>query len=152
MKYFFTQKLSWYVVNSFPATHSDIIYSRSTMFVQLLHLMPLINVQSYSNVFPHSTFNWVGIDGTQVLCHMTPGTARRILRRSHNLTGSHSGHVHCPSNRWRRKQRHCQSQSDQNCFSRYADANGIAFRISNLQTFLYLCSGMATAEEGLYLK
>lgn len=25
-----------------------------------------------SNTFPHSTFNWVGIDGTQVLCHMTP--------------------------------------------------------------------------------
>ncbi|KAI8992732.1 glycosyl hydrolases family 38 N-terminal domain-containing protein [Trametes punicea] len=24
------------------------------------------------NSFPHSTFNWVGIDGTQVLCHMTP--------------------------------------------------------------------------------
>ncbi|KIK63743.1 glycoside hydrolase family 38 protein [Collybiopsis luxurians FD-317 M1] len=24
------------------------------------------------NVFPHSTFNWIGIDGTQVLCHMTP--------------------------------------------------------------------------------
>ncbi|KNZ71950.1 Alpha-mannosidase [Termitomyces sp. J132] len=24
------------------------------------------------NVFPHTTFNWVGIDGTQVLCHMTP--------------------------------------------------------------------------------
>ncbi|PFH50184.1 glycoside hydrolase family 38 protein [Amanita thiersii Skay4041] len=24
------------------------------------------------NVFPHSTFNWVGIDGTQLLCHMTP--------------------------------------------------------------------------------
>ncbi|KIJ07646.1 glycoside hydrolase family 38 protein [Paxillus involutus ATCC 200175] len=24
------------------------------------------------NVFPHSTFNWVGIDGTQVICHMTP--------------------------------------------------------------------------------
>ncbi|OSX57004.1 glycoside hydrolase family 38 protein [Postia placenta MAD-698-R-SB12] len=24
------------------------------------------------NVFPHSTFNWVGIDGSQVLCHMTP--------------------------------------------------------------------------------
>jgi hypothetical protein len=23
------------------------------------------------NVFPHSTFNWVVIDGTQVLCHMT---------------------------------------------------------------------------------
>lgn len=27
----------------------------------------------HSNVFPHSTFNWVGLDGTQVLCHMTPG-------------------------------------------------------------------------------
>jgi hypothetical protein len=26
----------------------------------------------HRNVFPHSTFNWVGIDGTQVLCHMTP--------------------------------------------------------------------------------
>ena len=24
------------------------------------------------NVFPHTTFNWVGIDGTPVLCHMTP--------------------------------------------------------------------------------
>ncbi|KAH6912224.1 alpha-mannosidase [Coprinopsis sp. MPI-PUGE-AT-0042] len=24
------------------------------------------------NKFPHSSFNWVGIDGTQVLCHMTP--------------------------------------------------------------------------------
>ncbi|KAF8307864.1 glycoside hydrolase family 38 protein [Clavulina sp. PMI_390] len=24
------------------------------------------------NVFPHTTFNWVGFDGTQVLCHMTP--------------------------------------------------------------------------------
>lgn len=25
-----------------------------------------------SNVFPHSTFNWIGNDGSQVLCHMTP--------------------------------------------------------------------------------
>ena len=24
------------------------------------------------NVFPYSTFNWSGIDGTQVLAHMTP--------------------------------------------------------------------------------
>ncbi|KDQ11808.1 glycoside hydrolase family 38 protein [Botryobasidium botryosum FD-172 SS1] len=24
------------------------------------------------NVFPHSTFNWIGLDGTQTLCHMTP--------------------------------------------------------------------------------
>ncbi|KAF8991674.1 glycosyl hydrolases family 38 N-terminal domain-containing protein [Cyathus striatus] len=38
IKYFFTQKLSWNGINTFP----------------------------------HSTFNWVGIDGTQVLCHMTP--------------------------------------------------------------------------------
>ncbi|KAI0753803.1 hypothetical protein C8Q74DRAFT_1373733 [Fomes fomentarius] len=38
MDYFFTQKLSWNNINTFP----------------------------------HSTFNWVGIDGTQVLCHMTP--------------------------------------------------------------------------------
>ncbi|GJJ13977.1 hypothetical protein Clacol_008234 [Clathrus columnatus] len=38
MKYFFTQKLSWNNINTFP----------------------------------HSTFNWVGIDSTQVLCHMTP--------------------------------------------------------------------------------
>ncbi|RXW22273.1 hypothetical protein EST38_g3570 [Candolleomyces aberdarensis] len=38
MKYFFTQKLSWNNINTFP----------------------------------HSSFNWVGIDGTQVLCHMTP--------------------------------------------------------------------------------
>ncbi|KAH0833839.1 glycoside hydrolase family 38 protein [Lanmaoa asiatica] len=30
------------------------------------------------NVFPHSTFNWVGIDGTQVLCHMTP-VGKRFL-------------------------------------------------------------------------
>jgi hypothetical protein len=32
------------------------------------------------NVFPHSTFNWVGIDGTQVLCHMTPvGECKSLL-------------------------------------------------------------------------
>ena len=121
------------------------------MSVQLFHLMPLINVQPYSNVFPHSTFNWVGIDGTQVLCHMTPGTYRHIVRQSHK-SDSRSGHVHCPSNCWRRKQSHRHSQSDQNSFGRYADANVIAFRISNLRTFPYLCSEMATVEEGLYLK
>jgi alpha-mannosidase len=32
----------------------------------------MLNVDPFRNVFPHSTFNWVGIDGTQVLCHMTP--------------------------------------------------------------------------------
>jgi alpha-mannosidase len=35
------------------------------------------------NKFPHSTFNWVGIDGTQVLCHMTPvGTTLRYVPRA----------------------------------------------------------------------
>jgi alpha-mannosidase len=38
MDYFFTQKLSWNNINSFP----------------------------------HSTFNWQGLDGTQILTHMTP--------------------------------------------------------------------------------
>jgi alpha-mannosidase len=42
------------------------------------------------NVFPHSTFNWVGIDGTQVLCHMTPvGKSYPVLTlddRSHVTT------------------------------------------------------------------
>ncbi|KAG1744557.1 glycoside hydrolase family 38 protein [Suillus paluster] len=46
MKYFFTQKLSW----------------NNMLFVD----------DEERNVFPHSTFNWVGIDGSQVLCHMTP--------------------------------------------------------------------------------
>lgn len=32
-----------------------------------------------SNTFPHSTFNWVGIDGTQVLCHMTPVGKTKLL-------------------------------------------------------------------------
>lgn len=27
---------------------------------------------SQFNNFPHTTFNWVGLDGTQVLTHMTP--------------------------------------------------------------------------------
>ncbi|KAI0776540.1 glycosyl hydrolases family 38 N-terminal domain-containing protein [Trametes elegans] len=41
---------------------------------QLIRLadMDYFFTQKLSNVFPHSTFNWVGIDGTQVLCHMTP--------------------------------------------------------------------------------
>ena len=84
MKYFFTQKLSWYVANYFPAIHSKYFYfSRNNMFVQSFHFIPFINVQPYSNRFPHSTFNWVGIDGTQVLCHMTPGTAYHIMGQFH---------------------------------------------------------------------
>jgi alpha-mannosidase len=26
----------------------------------------------FSNAFPHTTFNWVGLDGTEILTHMTP--------------------------------------------------------------------------------
>lgn len=55
MKYFFTQKLSW----------SVFVYLENELFLQLIF-------RNNINVFPHSTFNWVGIDGTQVLCHMTP--------------------------------------------------------------------------------
>ncbi|CAK5279299.1 unnamed protein product [Mycena citricolor] len=64
MKYFFTQKLSWNNINTFP----------------------------------HSTFNWVGIDGTQVLCHMTPvdtytaqatvGDVNRAITNHKNLESS----------------------------------------------------------------
>ena len=50
------------------------------MFVQPLYSMPVINVQFYSNVFPHTSFNWVGIDGTQVLCHLTPSTAGHLMK------------------------------------------------------------------------
>lgn len=54
MDYFFTQKLSWWV----------------HVFAGVCYLMRAD--RNNVNVFPHSTFNWVGIDGTQVLCHMTP--------------------------------------------------------------------------------
>jgi hypothetical protein len=41
--------------------------------VSILHLLARLLVDKpCSNKFPHSSFNWVGIDGTQVLCHMTP--------------------------------------------------------------------------------
>ncbi|KAF9264572.1 glycoside hydrolase family 38 protein [Marasmius fiardii PR-910] len=50
------------------------------------------------NIFPHSTFNWVGIDGTQVLCHMTPvdtytaqatvGDVNKGIRNHKNLESS----------------------------------------------------------------
>jgi alpha-mannosidase len=32
----------------------------------------ITNTLANSNNFPHSTFNWVGLDGTQILTHMTP--------------------------------------------------------------------------------
>ncbi|CAL1697504.1 unnamed protein product [Somion occarium] len=44
------------------------------------------------NVFPHSTFNWVGIDGSQVLCHMTPvatvGDVHKGITNHKNLESS----------------------------------------------------------------
>ncbi|KAJ7781792.1 glycoside hydrolase family 38 protein [Mycena maculata] len=55
---------------------------------------------SWNNInnFPHSTFNWVGIDGTQVLCHMTPvdtytaqatvGDVNRAVTNHKNLESS----------------------------------------------------------------
>ncbi|KAJ7643881.1 glycoside hydrolase family 38 protein [Roridomyces roridus] len=55
---------------------------------------------SWNNInnFPHSTFNWVGIDGTQVLCHMTPvdtytaqatvGDVNRAITNHKNLESS----------------------------------------------------------------
>jgi len=64
MDYFFTQKLSWCVA-------CDLNYT-------IAELMCLY--RNNVNAFPHSTFNWVGIDGTQVLCHMTPvGTTLRSV-------------------------------------------------------------------------
>lgn len=34
--------------------------------------MWFVDLVDGSNPFPHTTFNWVGLDGTQVLAHMTP--------------------------------------------------------------------------------
>ncbi|KZV87865.1 glycoside hydrolase family 38 protein [Exidia glandulosa HHB12029] len=67
--------------------------------------MPYFFTQKLSwnniNVFPHTTFNWVGIDGTQVLCHMTPvdtytaqanvGDVRRAQQNHKNLESSETG-------------------------------------------------------------
>lgn len=51
------------------------------------------------NVFPHSTFNWVGIDTSQVICHMPPantytaqahfGDVKRSLEQHKNLDADH---------------------------------------------------------------
>lgn len=53
------------------------------------------------NVFPNSTFNWVGIDGSQVLCHMPPantytaeahfGDVKRSISQHKNLDTSQHG-------------------------------------------------------------
>ncbi|KAF7312531.1 Glycoside hydrolase family 38 protein [Mycena indigotica] len=83
MKYFFTQKLSWFVSNAVCWFHIDEWDS--------------LNRNNINN-FPHSTFNWVGIDGTQVLCHMTPvdtytaqatvGDVNRAISNHKNLESS----------------------------------------------------------------
>jgi hypothetical protein len=66
----------------------------------------------YSNVFPHSTFNWVGIDGTQVLCHMTPVGVLWHLLLSYDtqLTVYALRYLYCTSYRRRRQQGHQEPQ------------------------------------------
>lgn len=53
------------------------------------------------NVFPNSTFNWVGLDGSQVLCHMPPantytaeahfGEVKRSISQHKNLDSEQHG-------------------------------------------------------------
>ncbi|KIM65521.1 glycoside hydrolase family 38 protein [Scleroderma citrinum Foug A] len=59
MKYFFTQKLSWVAAGTICTSNLNNLWQSAVY-------------NYFRNVFPHTTFNWVGIDGTQVLCHMTP--------------------------------------------------------------------------------
>lgn len=51
-------------------------YSSQLPQISQLAGMPRFFTQKLSwnniNNFPHTTFNWVALDGTQVLCHMTP--------------------------------------------------------------------------------
>ncbi|KAI0270408.1 alpha-mannosidase [Gloeopeniophorella convolvens] len=49
------------------------------------------------NVFPHSTFNWVGIDGTQVLCHMTPVDTYTAQATAGDITKGLSNHKNLES-------------------------------------------------------
>ena len=63
-----------------------------------------------SNVFPHSTFNWIGIDGTQVLCHMTPvGTLFSCVHYPHILTIC-CRHIYRTGHRRRRQPWHREPQ------------------------------------------
>ena len=75
-------KLSWYVAKFFlELIHFLNVFStRNNMFVRPLNSIAVINVQFNSNVFPHTSFNWVGIDGTQVLCHLTPSTTFHLMK------------------------------------------------------------------------
>lgn len=59
LNYFFTQKVSLR-----PSERSEEESTRTKLTFQISW--------NNINVFPYSTFNWSGIDGTQVLAHMTP--------------------------------------------------------------------------------
>ncbi|KAK2459766.1 hypothetical protein APHAL10511_008198 [Amanita phalloides] len=54
---------------------------------------------SWNNIngFPHSTFNWVGIDGTQVLCHMTPVDTYNSQANVHDVNKGLSNHKNLES-------------------------------------------------------
>ncbi|KAI0319402.1 glycoside hydrolase family 38 protein [Amylostereum chailletii] len=67
---------------------------------QLIRLsgMDYFFTQKLSNVFPHSTFNWVGIDGTQVLCHMTPVDTYTAQATVGDVNKGQSNHKNLESN------------------------------------------------------
>ena len=64
--------LSWYIVNVSP---SGII----CLFSHCIQWYLSLTFNFYSNVFPHTSFNWVGIDGTQVLSHLSPSKGGHIM-------------------------------------------------------------------------
>ncbi|OUM53298.1 hypothetical protein BVG19_g2567 [[Candida] boidinii] len=82
-------------------------FGYSTQIPQLCRLseMPNFLTQKLSwnniNSFPQNTFNWVGIDGSQVLCHMPPantytadanfGDVKRSITQHHNLYNDQVG-------------------------------------------------------------
>ena len=57
MTRFLTQKLSWY----------DLFFVTDILSRQLTYIN-----RNNINKFPHTTFNWIALDGSQVLCHMPP--------------------------------------------------------------------------------
>ena len=42
--------------------------------------------------FPYTSFNWVGLDGSQLLSHVTPITRYDSLATVEEITRAHSGH------------------------------------------------------------
>jgi alpha-mannosidase len=71
------------------------------------------------NKFPHSTFNWVGIDGTQVLCHMTPVGTSAVLFSRQSLADS------------------CMHPSD--TYNAQATVEDISKALTNHKVCLFLC-------------